>query len=219
MMLQKKLYWYPFRGFENNGNTCIFDGEMRMLVDPGHLFNLENLLHAIQLDGLNIRDVDLIIISHGHPDHCEATSKLREITGAKVALHRMEEEYLLRYNMFEHIPKFKVDFHLAEKLDLGGIELEVLHTPGHSPGSISLYWPERKVLFTADVVFYEGVGRTDLLGGDPYALKQSIEKLARLEVEYLLPGHHYGFPVNHAGFIKGREAVQRNFANVRSFFW
>ena len=218
MRIHDKLYWYPYRGPQNNSNTCIFTGEMRVLVDPGCSFNFENLIHSIRKDGLNIEDIDLIIISHGHPDHYEVTSQLGTFTKAKVAIHKIEKEYIFKHYIFGEKPNFKVDFVLADELDLNGLKLQILHTPGHSPGSISLYWPDGKALYTGDVVFYQAMGRTDILGGDTKALKQSIDLLSKLEVEYLLPGHHYGFPPNHQGFIRGKENVQKNFEYIKSMF-
>lgn len=190
-----------------------------MLVDPGYLFNLSDLTRSIVKDGLNLRDVDLIILSHGHPDHCEATSKLQELTGAKIAMHRLEEKCLASYTPYGRIPRFKVDFHLADQLDMGSIKLQILHTPGHTPGSVSFYWSDREVLFTGDVVFCRGMGRADLYGGDIQALKHSIEFLSKLQVEYLLPGHHYGFSSSHIGLIKGRKEVENNFEYLKKFFW
>lgn len=211
MKIQEKLYWYPYRGFENNCNTCIFDGEMRMLVDPGYLFNLGNLLISIREDGLKVEDIDLLVISHGHPDHCEAMSKLNEIAKAKVAVHKVEWDFMLEYDLFRYVARFNSEFSLGEELDLGGLKLRILRTPGHTPGGISIYWQNAKVLYSGDTVFYKGVGRTDLPGGDIMALKKSVEMLSELDVEYLLPGHHYGFPQNHVGIIKGKENVQSNF--------
>jgi glyoxylase-like metal-dependent hydrolase (beta-lactamase superfamily II) len=78
-------------------------------------------------------------------------------------------------------------------IDLGGLTLEVLHTPGHTPGSICLYESESKTLFTGDTVFADGVGRTDLPGGDFAALKASLRKLIDFThkhgVSYYHPGH------------------------------
>jgi hydroxyacylglutathione hydrolase len=86
------------------------------------------------------------------------------------------------------------------------LSFEVIQTPGHSPGSICLYWPDKKILFTGDVVFNQGIGRTDLPGGNGKELKESIKKISRLDAEYLLPGH--------GDIVSGREAVKTNFANI-----
>jgi len=84
----------------------------------------------------------------------------------------------------------KPDFFLKEgNLTLDGLELSIFHTPGHSPGSATLYWPAQKALFTGDLIFKEGLGRTDLPGGDSATLKESIKRMADLEVELLLSGH------------------------------
>jgi len=94
---------------------------------------------------------------------------------------------------------------------VGSIALKVIETPGHSPASICLYLPDKKALFTGDVIFRDGLGRTDLPGGDGQKLKESIRKLASLEVEYLLPGH--GEPVI------GSKEVARNFRQVEEYWF
>ncbi len=94
----------------------------------------------------------------------------------------------------------------GEELVLGGETFRVLLLPGHSPGSIGLYCPERKVIFCGDVIFEQNVGRTDFPGGDGALLKKSIRSLATLELEALLPGH--------MGIVDGAEAVKRNFEIV-----
>lgn len=91
---------------------------------------------------------------------------------------------------FADLDDFEPDFFLQEGwLQAGGETLQVLSTPGHSPGSVCLYWPERQALFSGDVVFSGGIGRTDLPMGNPKLLKESIQRIAELDVEHLLPGH------------------------------
>jgi hydroxyacylglutathione hydrolase len=87
----------------------------------------------------------------------------------------------------------------------------VIPTPGHSPGSICLYWEKEKVLFSGDTLFYMGVGRTDLYGGNLEMLEKSLQTLARLEIEYLIPGH--------GQMLKGRSATQRNFEVILKEFF
>ena len=82
----------------------------------------------------------------------------------------------------------------------------VLHTPGHSPGSICLYQPDKKVLFTGDVVFNQGIGRTDLPGGSGPELKESIKRISHLDVSLLLTGH--------GDVVPGRDAVAENFKMI-----
>jgi glyoxylase-like metal-dependent hydrolase (beta-lactamase superfamily II) len=110
------------------------------------------------------------------------------------------------------IDDFRPDFYLKEgTLELDGLELTIIHTPGHSPGSVTLYWPAQKALFTGDLVFKEGVGRTDLPGGDGSLLKESIKGLMNLDVEWLLSGH--------GEIIGGAEKVKKNFKDVESFYF
>jgi glyoxylase-like metal-dependent hydrolase (beta-lactamase superfamily II) len=96
-------------------------------------------------------------------------------------------------------------------LRLGDLNFQVLVTPGHSPGSICLYWEDRRALFTGDVVFNQGLGRTDLPGGSGDLLKLSIRRLAALDVEILLPGH--------GEVITGKESVEANFRMVADYWF
>ena len=104
------------------------------------------------------------------------------------------------------------DFFLQEgDLSLGNLEVKVFHTPGHSPGSVCLYLTDQKVLFTGDVVFKEGLGRTDLPGGDGSKLKASIRRLAELDVEWLLSGH--------GDVVSGAEKVKANFKEIEQYWF
>jgi glyoxylase-like metal-dependent hydrolase (beta-lactamase superfamily II) len=207
-----------------------------IIIDPGliktefHEPAFESLLQAMQSDGLRAEDVGLIIITHAHMDHYQATEALVEKTREKaskgieqaiVTISREEEEYLRNVGEKQFgilgidVPKFEPFFYLTEgELNVGKeqrLTLQILETPGHSPGSISIYWPDRKVLITGDVVFYGGMGRTDLPGGSMTVLKQSIEKLSKLDVEYLVAGHS----TQYGGIIKGKDNVMRNFQAVK----
>jgi len=103
-----------------------------------------------------------------------------------------------------NVEAFQPQFFLNEgDLTVNGTDLKIFHTPGHSPGSISLYWAEKKALFTGDLIFKNGVGRTDLPGGNGKELKESIKRLEELDVEYLLSGH--------GEVIIGKQEVERNF--------
>ena len=91
------------------------------------------------------------------------------------------------------------------------MNLKIFQTPGHSPGSICIYWPDKKVLITGDLVFFGGVGRTDFPGGSITTLKQSIEKVSQLDVEYLLPGHS----TELGSIVEGKKRVEQNFRAVK----
>ncbi|MDI6755107.1 MAG: MBL fold metallo-hydrolase [Thermodesulfobacteriota bacterium] len=217
MKLDSDLYAYPWKSTqENNCNSYLIGGDKPLLIDPGHQHLVKNLINGMEKDGNRFEDIQLIIATHVHPDHFEATPTFAR-AGVLTALHQDEEKFMQEvgrqfYRAFGmDMPETKVDFYLKEgEFKLGNKTFQVLHTPGHSPGSISLYWPEKKALFTGDVVFAMGVGRTDFPGGDGSLLRNSIEILARLDAEWLLSGH--------GEIIQGKKNIQRNFSYIRSNF-
>jgi glyoxylase-like metal-dependent hydrolase (beta-lactamase superfamily II) len=218
MKLDSDLYAYPWVSMqENNCNSYLIGGDVPVLIDPGHQHLVKNLINQMEKDKHRFEDIRLIIATHVHPDHFEATQTFAR-AGVLLALHPEEEKFMKEaggefYRGFGmEMPEIKVDFFLKEgELKLGTKTLQVLHTPGHSPGSISLYWPEKKALFTGDVVFAMGVGRTDFPGGDGNLLRDSIERLARLDAEWLLSGH--------GEVLKGKKNIQRNFSYIRTNFF
>jgi glyoxylase-like metal-dependent hydrolase (beta-lactamase superfamily II) len=112
------------------------------------------------------------------------------------------------YFMFGMAPP---DVRITMRLNTGEVTLgdetfKILHIPGHSPGSIGLYWPARKALFSGDVIFSQNVGRTDFPGGSGALLKKSISSLAELDIDTLFPGH--------MEIVDGPEQVKWNFQVV-----
>ena len=201
----------------NNCNTYLIDGPARVLIDPGHSGLFDHVEQGLKQLGLAITDLDLIICTHAHPDHIEAVQLFTDIP-TRFALNQDEWQWALAIgkqmnaafgiDMESMLP----DFFLQEgSLSVDGIEIEIYHTPGHSPGSITLYWPSLKALFTGDLVFKEGLGRTDLPGGDGSKLKESIKRLTDLDVEWLLPGH--------GEIISGEEEVRKNFSDIEQFYF
>ena len=199
----------------NNCNTYFINGEKKILIDPGHYHYFGNIMDHLAILSLTPRDIDIIIITHGHPDHMEGV-KIFADTDALICIHAVEMDFIREvaphYGEALGIPGFEPDFLLQEgELKIGNMTFRVIHTPGHSPGSICLYWPEKKVLFTGDVVFNQGLGRTDLPGGNGGQLKESIKNLSRFEVDYIMPGH--------GETISGQELVKANFAEIeRTWF-
>jgi glyoxylase-like metal-dependent hydrolase (beta-lactamase superfamily II) len=195
----------------NNCNSYLIDGPTRVLIDPGHSRLFGHVEQGLKQLGLTISDIDLVICTHAHPDHIEGVqlfedSHQDEWNWAATIGKQMAAAYGM------DMDSFKPDFFLKEgDLGLDGIELSIIHTPGHSPGSATLYWPEPKALFTGDLVFKEGFGRTDLPGGDSATLKQSIQRLTNLDVEWLLSGH--------GEVIEGAEAVRKNFEDIEKFYF
>ncbi len=172
-------------------NSYLLKAEKPALIDVGG--DSQFLVKALG-KYVNPKDIEFIFLTHSHFDHATAAGDLKDWFGCKIVIHEKEYE-LLRSHAFSS-PFFAKPFEPdvlvkgGEVFDLGGITLEVIHTPGHSPGSICLYEAEKKWLFSGDTVFPHGsFGRVDLPGGDALQLIQSLEKLAELDVENLYPGH------------------------------
>ncbi len=199
----------------NNGNSYFIDGSKKILIDPGHSHLFGNVKDHLSRLSITPEDIDLIILTHAHPDHTEAI-RLFSGSSALIALHHAELDFVKRvaphYGAAMGIGESEPQVLLQEgELQAGNMRFQIIHAPGHSPGSICIYWPQEKTLITGDVIFYQGIGRTDLPGGDGQALKESIRRLSRLEVDHLLPGH--------GEVVSGRELVQRNFSDIERMWF
>lgn len=229
------FYCYIWQGMGNNSNTYVFADVLpgkrsHIIIDPGIIASefsescFDLLVSSIESDGLKVEDIGLIINTHSHADHCQANELLVQKSNADIALSEEDEKY--RYTMGKKLdsmfgiksPEFKTSFFLKEgDLNLGTkneLSLQAVLSPGHSPGSICLYWPKHKALITGDVVFYGSVGRTDFPGGDIAQLKKSIERLSQFDVEYLFPGHS----TEYGSIIAGKANVEHNFQSIKLFF-
>ena len=193
----------------NNCNTYLIDADKKILIDPGHLHLFSPIERELKKLKITPDQIDVVIATHGHPDHLEAAGKFKKPT---LFAMNQEEHALISELAAGYFKVTEADFFLAEgDLTIGKLNFQVLVTPGHSPGSICLYWPDRKVLFTGDVVFNQSIGRTDLPGGSSGDLKKSIIRLSKLDVEYLLTGH--------GEMVTGREKVQENFHMIQDYWF
>jgi glyoxylase-like metal-dependent hydrolase (beta-lactamase superfamily II) len=217
MQIAEGLYAYPWsQTTANNCNTYLLNGASPVMVDPGHAQLYGHVENGLAADGIH-QAPGLVILTHCHPDHLEAAARLQPL-GAKLAMHPAEVEYMngegkrLAAAMGLSFPEITFDLFLEEgELEAGGQRIEVLHTPGHSPGHVCLHLPEHKALIAGDLVFAQGVGRVDFPGGDGEALKASINRVAELDLELVLPGHG---PV-----IKGADQVAQNFQLITRMYF
>jgi glyoxylase-like metal-dependent hydrolase (beta-lactamase superfamily II) len=199
----------------NNANTYLVRGAENILIDPGHYHLFGYVRDHLSRLSLTTEDIDLVVVTHAHPDHMEG---IEAFSGSStlIALNPVELEFIEsvapHYGSSMGISGFEPQVLLKEgDLEVGDMSFRVIHTPGHSPGSISIYWPGKKALFCGDVVFQQGLGRTDLPGGNGGQLKESIRRLGQLDVEYLFPGH--------GDIVAGRESVRRNFTDVETMWF
>jgi hydroxyacylglutathione hydrolase len=166
-----------------------------LMVDPGG--PAPGLLARLQEENWRLR---WIVNTHGHADHTAGNDYWVRETGAPVVMHRLDWEFFSRPEMQAQAiaegfpPLTRVDLPVEDghRLPLGAWEAAILHTPGHTPGSICLLFPGH--LFTGDTLFVEAAGRTDLPGGSLDLLIRSLEaKLMPLPDDTRIwPGHDYG---------------------------
>lgn len=217
MQLSDGLYAYPWSQTSvNNCNTYLINHGNPVMFDPGHAQLYGNVEVGLTSDGIK-EAPSLVVLTHCHPDHLEAALNLQKL-GCKLAMHAAEVQYMLGEGrpmaaaMGLDVSQIVIDVLLDEgDLNVGDHQIQVIHTPGHSPGHICLYLPKHKALVAGDLVFAQGVGRVDFPGGDGQALKDSITRVAELDLEMVLPGH--------GPIIKGADMVRRNFEIItQSYF-
>jgi glyoxylase-like metal-dependent hydrolase (beta-lactamase superfamily II) len=178
-------------------NCSIFGDEQTreaMVIDPGD--QIEDVLEVLSRRGLKVK---AIVITHAHIDHIGGAAKLKQATGAPVYMNQNDAELQAMLPVqaawlgMRNPENVEIDVAVkdGDSLLVGVAEFHVMHTPGHTPGSISLYAPAENKLVAGDTLFRGGIGRTDLPGGDGRRILRSIhDKLLPLPEETIVvPGH------------------------------
>ena len=163
-----------------------------LLIDPGD--EPDRILDLLTKNDLKLK---YIVCTHAHFDHVGAIPELKTETDAKIVIHHdeldiykhtREQAAVLWGFELEPLPEPDVFVSEGDKLEVGDLKFRILHTPGHSPGSICLYG--EGIVITGDTLFAGSVGRTDLFGGNIEELKSSFRKLMALGDEIkVFPGH------------------------------
>jgi glyoxylase-like metal-dependent hydrolase (beta-lactamase superfamily II) len=178
-------------------NCSIFGDEQSreaLVVDPGD--DIARVLAVVERHGLTVK---AIVITHAHIDHIGGAQKLKQATGAPVYMNpddaELQEMLDVQAGWLGVRPPEQVEIDApandGDKLVVGATEFHVLHTPGHTQGSISLWIPSERKLVAGDTLFRDSIGRTDLPGGDGRQILQSIhDKLLPLPDDTMvIPGH------------------------------
>ncbi len=181
-------------GLVGSNTYLVYDEENGdgVIVDPGG--ETQPLLDEIGQRRVQVR---YILNTHAHFDHVAANAAVKAQFDVPLGLHPADRELLLHGGgaaLFglNYVPSPPPDLDLVEGLglEIGALHFQVLHTPGHTPGSVCLYIPEESALLTGDTLFAGGVGRTDLPGGNARQLTESLRRLLALPPETTVyPGH------------------------------
>ncbi len=179
-------------GFDSN--VYLIDGEI--MVDTGSGIFFKELRDEITNLGFDLSKIRMIINTHSHFDHSGGDKKFRDLLKIPICIHAAEKKNLetgdVLAEMFGKVAKsVTVDrvLHEGDVIETKNFSFEIIHTPGHSPGSICLYDKRRKILISGDTLFADGPGTTKLKGGDVNLMRDSLERLSNLNIMYLLPGH------------------------------
>jgi len=221
MRLSQSVYFYPtsdkldFSEENFSSNAVLIDGPKKLLLDPGRPGRWPELKKLIEADGLNPAEISMVLFSHSHADHLEAGRLLAAEYGFELALAEPEISFLRSSQGREFFspadyPSVAAGPYtpLREGLwNFGGRPLELLLTPGHSPGGLSLFFPAEKVLAVGDLYFPGTIGAFHYPGGRPGDMYASVARLEALAgVETVLCGH--------GPAIVGRAAVLANYERL-----
>ncbi len=208
-----------------NANVyALIDGKDLTLIDSGLPRNGKKIMDYIQRIDHRPNDISCIILTHFHLDHVGSAPQLKKLTGAKIAVHEKEADYVSQekkpprlgnvfYRAVSSVIKaepIQPDIILKDNERIG--ELKIIHTPGHTPGSICILVEEKKVLFVGDTLRSDGgrvIGPSEEFTVDKVKARESVAKILTFDFDVMLPGH--GDPITQ----KASEAV-RLFQNSRN---
>jgi hydroxyacylglutathione hydrolase len=198
-----------------SSNVYLINGfKEKALIDSGTYSNANQLILDLNSLGIKPEEISLIFHTHGHADHFGADSFFKT---AKIFMSKKDGEKVnANLNEFSFSEVFannlnpKTDFiDLNKLIDLNPFKLKSISCPGHTSGGLSFFDEKNKILFSGDTIFNGNVGRYDLMTSNETELIDSIQKLSKLNIEFLLPGH--------GNIIKGRKKIKENFELIKNF--
>ena len=206
-----------------NANMAVFKGQTTTLMDTGYLESLDETLELLEQCGVSPEDVDLILTSHIHCDHVGGHDYIHKLSGCRIALHPQARWAIENKNglatwhehygqAYKYFPTHQ-NLEDGDRLNINGLELTVLFTPGHGAGHVSFFAPDTGWLFSADAVWDGDFGvLTTLVEGwqAPWLLAESLRRLRELPVTQVFPGH--GPPI-----ADGKGAMDRCLKRIEAF--
>lgn len=191
-----KVISIPSKGYESNCWLLLEEESGAFaVIDPSA--DLEQILQSIRQRDIDPKNLQYILLTHGHFDHILSVDLLRKATGAPVLIHGGDESFLTNseHNGYKFFFHRELIMQPADKLlkdqdviSFGNTVIHVMHTPGHTQGSVC--YLVDNIMFTGDTLFDQDIGRTDLFGGSMDALQTSLKAIAALPDNYTIyPGH------------------------------
>ncbi|HEC88619.1 MAG TPA: MBL fold metallo-hydrolase [Thermoplasmata archaeon] len=208
-----------FLGFGFESNVYLIKGDKNALIDTGTGFYSEHLIKKLS-EEIGTNDLEYVILTHEHFDHCGGVKSIKETFPAKICIHKNGAEVIEKgmkwsaefFNTVQPAVNVEMKLEDGTQIDLGEVLLKILYTPGHSKGGICIYEEESKSLFSGDTIFANGgIGRTDFYGGNRIELINSIKKISDLPVKNLYPGH--------GDFVEGNAEVHIKMAERNSLIF
>ena len=185
------VFYSPTQG----SNAFILVGQKTVLIDASSQENKDDLVNFMKKIGIEPKDVDLVLFTHGHADHFSGSAPFK---AADKRMHKRDADYVINKDAMytastlfgsSFFPKIDSFFKPDQSIKFKPFNLEVLHCPGHTQGSVCFYDMAQKLFFSGDLFFKGSVGRWDLPSGNKEQLINSIKGVKKLDFDMLLPGH------------------------------
>jgi len=181
-------------GVDYDSNIYIVDGAIVVDAGTGNFF--KEIKDEIKNLGLDPVKLKTLINTHAHFDHVGGNKKFKDWLGIRIMAYQSDAKQIEQGEVLSELFKTKFEkvsvdsvLHEGDVLKTKNFSFEVIHTPGHTPGSICLYEKSKGILISGDTVFSDGIGRTDLPGGSPRDMANSLKRLSKLKINYIFPGH------------------------------